>query len=292
MSVSQTFDFFEPQTRMKIRLPSQQRGYYSVKLQREVTSPMKKVGFYFLSAVLLFSIICIPISAQKLPRPIGYVNDFAGVIDEGSKQQIEGLAGALREKTGAEIAVVTVDTIAPYESIEEYSVELASQWGIGKKGEDTGILILLAMQERKIRIEVGYGLEGIIPDGLAGEIVDRSILPSLKIGNYGEGMLKGVEAVSGIIAKEYNVDLGSYRLNESKKYTSGRSGAATGFIVFIIIAFLFGGGRFFWPLLFLGSMSRRGFYGGGFGSGGGFGGGGFSGFGGGGFGGGGATRGF
>lgn len=253
---------------------------------------VKKRFLLILTAVLLlFS--CFPLAAQKMPSPTGYVNDFANVLDESSKTQMESIARALKEKTGAEIAVVTVDTIAPYSSIEEYSVELASQWGIGKKGEDTGILILLAMKERKIRMEVGYGLEGIIPDGLAGEITDKSILPPLRAGRYGEGMLKGVEAVSGIIAKEYDVDLSSYKLDESRKYTGSRSRSGAGIIMFIILLFLFGGGRLLWPLLFLGGISRRGFYGGGFGSGGGGGfGGGFSGFGGGGFGGGGATRGF
>jgi uncharacterized protein len=270
----------------KLRTKSARTIYKSEDIQS-----MKK--FFLYTATLVFvSLLSISVYAQKFPKPVGFVNDFAGVLDEGSKQRITAISSALKEKTGAEIAVVTVDTIAPSESVEDYSVELASRWGIGKKGEDTGVLILLAMQERKIRIEVGYGLEGIIPDGLAGEIIDKSILPSLRAGRYGEGMLRGVEAVSGIIAKKYNVDLGSYNLSESRKYSSERRGAATSLIVFIIIAFLFGGGRFFLPLLFLGSMSRRGFYGGGFGSGSGFGGGGFSGFGGGGFGGGGATRGF
>jgi len=247
--------------------------------------------------ILLF-ILCMTLTGallfgQSLPKPVGFVNDFASVIDPGSRTQMEGIAGSLQTKTGAEIAVVTVETIQPYGSIEEYAIELATQWGIGKQGEDTGILILLAMEERRIRLEVGYGLEGVIPDGLAGEIIDQSILPALRMGDYGTGLLKGVQAVAGIIAKEYDVELGDYQLTESRRYT--RSGIPTGLILFIIFLFLFGGGRFlFWPLLFMGSAaSRRGFYGGGFGSGGsGFGGGGFSGFSGGGFGGGGASRGF
>ena len=128
---------------------------------------------------VLFLIICFvflslsTLAAQQLPKPVGYVNDFAGVIDQNSKARMDSLIRILKEKTGVEIAVVTVDTIAPSASIEDYSIRLAEQWGIGKKGEDTGILLLLAMGERRVRIEVGYGLEGIIPDGLAGEIIDR-----------------------------------------------------------------------------------------------------------------------
>jgi len=243
--------------------------------------------------LMIFIIIGIALYAQSFPKPKGYVNDFAGVIDQGSKLKMEELIKTLNQKTGAEIAVVTVKSIAPYGSIEEYSVDLASDWGIGKKGEDTGVLILLSMKERKIRIDVGYGLEGTIPDGLAGEIIDKSILPGLRNGNYGYGLLKGVEAVTGIIAKKYDVDLSDYNLKESTKYTKRTSGSGIGIISILILLFLFGGGRFLWPLLFLGGMSTRGFFGGGFGSGGSsFGGGGFGGFGGGGFGGGGASRGF
>jgi uncharacterized protein len=245
---------------------------------------------YIFPAILLIVLLAGPLRAQKLPDPVGFVNDFAGVIDSNSSAEMEAIARALQQKTGAEIAVVTVNSIEPYGSIDEYSIELATTWGVGKKGEDTGILLLLAMQERRIKLEVGYGLEGVIPDGLAGEIIDQSILPPLKAGAYGTGMLKGVEAIAGIIAREYDVELGDYQLSESKRYTRR---IPTGLILFIIFALFFGGGRFlFWPLLFLGGAgARRGFYGGGFGSGGsGFGGGG--GFSGGGFGGGGASRGF
>ena len=252
-------------------------------------------GLHIIPTILLTFMMAGTLQAQKLPDPVGFVNDFAGVVDSGSSAEMEAIARALQQKTGAEIAVVTVNSIEPYGTIDEYSIELATSWGVGKKGEDTGILLLLAMQERKIKMEVGYGLEGVIPDGLAGEILDQSVLPALKAGEYGTGMLRGVQAVAGIIAKEYDVDLGDYQLEESVRYT--RSNIPVGLIVFILFALFFGGGRFlFWPLLFMGrTASRRGFYGGGFGSGGSGFGGGFSGgggFGGGGFGGGGASRGF
>ncbi len=251
---------------------------------------MRKIRIVALFLITL--ITAAPLFSQKLPKPYGFVNDFAGVIDTGSKAQINRIAKTVQESTGAEIAVVTVETIEPYGSIEEYSVDLASEWGIGKAGEDTGLLILLAMKERRVRIEVGYGLEGIIPDGLAGEIIDKSILPSLRAGDYGTGFLKGVQAVSGIIAEEYGVDLDSSYIVESKKYTRQMSSGLIRLIFILLFLFLFGGGRFLLPLLFVGAVSRRGFYGGGFGSGGSSFGGGFSGFGGGGFGGGGASRGF
>lgn len=247
------------------------------------------------TAIILFSLLIfssLSIFAKDFPVPTGYVNDFAGVIDENSRLQMEGIINAVEQRTGAEIAVVTVESIAPYASIEEYAIGLSAEWGIGKEGQDNGTLLLLAMEEGRIRLEVGYGLEGAIPDGLAGQIIDQSVLPSLQAGDFGGGLLKGVQAVAGIVAKEYDVDLGSYDVGESRRYT--RTGVpGFGFIIFFIIAILFGGGRFIFPLLFLGGMTRGGFFGGGFGSGGSsFGGGGFGGFGGGGFGGGGASRGF
>jgi len=250
---------------------------------------MKKTAIILALILILGSVT---LTAAEFPKPEGYVNDFAGVIDDASKQQMDGIIRAVERATGAEISVVVVQSIEPYGSIEEYGVAIASEWGIGKEGKDNGVLLLLSMKERRIRLDVGYGLEGAIPDGLAGQIIDDSVLPSLQAGDYGGGLLKGVQAVAGIIAKEYDVDLGAYDLSESRKYT--RTGVpGLGLIMFIIIAMLFGGGRFIFPLLFLGGMTSRGFFGGGFGSGGSsFGGGGFGGFGGGGFGGGGASRGF
>jgi uncharacterized protein len=223
-----------------------------------------------LSALAFVLLLGLPASlgGQSLPKPIGYVNDFAGVIDDSSRSRMEALVAALKEKTGAEIAVVTVPTIEPYGSIEQYSIDLATQWGVGKKGEDNGIVLLLAMKERRMRIEVGYGLEDVITDGLSGQIQDRSIIPAFRAGDYGTGFLKGVEAIAGIIAKKYNVDLGSFNLEESRQYTRSFP-PGLGFIIFIIIiAIFFGGRRFFWPLLFLGGMSGGRVYRGGFGSGG------------------------
>jgi len=260
---------------------------------RALPRPIKILFAISFLAALPFVCFGQKLQAPIGSAPIGYVNDYAGVIDEASKTRMEGILASLKEKTGAQVAVVTVDTMAPYAAIEEFTIELATKWGVGKRGEDNGVLIALAIQERKTRIEVGYGLEGIIPDGLAGQILDQSMLPSLRAGEYGPGLLKGVEAVAGIIAKEKGVDLGPYNLGESRQYTR-TSSPGLGMIIFIIILFVFiGGRRFLWPLLFLGGMTSGRISRGGFGSGGsGFGGSGFSGFGGGSFGGGGSSRGF
>ena len=243
-------------------------------------------------------------SAQNLPEPRGYVNDFAGIIERSYGQDITNLASAVERETGAQIAVVTVESIQPYASIEQFTIALAEAWGVGRGDEDNGIIIAVTTGERQVRIEVGYGLEGILPDGRVGAIIDDRMASDLSRGNYGAAMLAGTEEVAAYIAQEYDVDFSEFDVGAPATASGGQSaqrsarGMDLEFIFYLVMILLFGGGRFFfWPLLFMGR--RRGFYGGGFGTrgGGGFsggfgGGGGFGGFGGGGFGGGGASRGF
>ena len=242
------------------------------------------------TGLLFLGVPASPAVAQELPEPRGFVNDFAEVIDSGTEQEMRGLAEAVREATGAEIAVAVVDSIEPFATIEEYSIRLASEWGVGGSEDDSGALLVLAMQERQVRIEVGYGLEGAIPDGRAGEILDEAVIPELTNGNYGAGLLAGMQDIAGIVAEEYDVDLSEYgaEVPTTRSARGGRSSGGGGrLLYFLVLMFFLGGGRFFWPILFL--AGGRGFGGGGFGAGGG---GGFGGFGGGGFGGGGASRGF
>jgi uncharacterized protein len=252
-------------------------------------------------AVLLsFLFLLIPLSVFSIPSSKGYVSDYAGIISKEDSAVITAVASEIKEKTGAEIAILTVKSISPYGSIEEYAVETAEEWGIGEKGKDNGVLIVLSTSERKVRIEVGYGLEGAITDGISGAVIDKYMMPSLKQGDYSGGLKNGALAVASLVADEYKVKIEGTKLAPSSG--ASRRPARRGISIFNIIILLFifmGGGRIFLPLLLLSGFSRRGYYGGGFGSsggsgfsGGGFSGGGFSGFGGGGFGGGGASRGF
>lgn len=266
----------------------------------------RPLGFLFLGRrvylSLLFLLLCEGLLFAQLPyKPTGYVNDFAGVIDPESAQLMEQVARAIQGKTGVQVAIVTVDSIAPYPSIEEFAIELSQSWGIGRKGKDDGILIALAMKERKVRIEVGYGLEGAIPDSVAGRILDERVIPALRQQQWGKGLLQGLIGVGLRIAQEKGIDPKELLIPSSQIAARSRrsqEGIDLGPMIFILIFLFIGGGRFFWPLLFLGSVwPRRGRFDGGFGSGGfggsGFGGGGsFGGFGGGSFGGGGSSRGF
>ena len=249
-------------------------------------------------AVLSAAIVFITFAAatgfsQTLPRARGIVNDFAGVIPPEETRRIEALAQAVRDATGAEVAVATIQTYAPYGSIEQYAVALFEAWGIGQRAEDNGVLLVLALDERRVRIEVGYGLEGALPDGRVGAILDDMVLPAFRESRWGAGILGGVQGIAGYIATEYDVDLTGFGARVPRAQTTGTGFGEIFFL--IVIVMVFGGGRFFWPLMFFGRR-RRGFFGGGFGAGttGSFGsrGGGFSGFGGGRSGGGGASRGF
>ncbi len=226
----------------------------------------------------------------EFPKPVGPVNDFAGLIPAGEKQGMEILAREVLRKTGTAVVVVTMQTVGDAD-VPTYVNELYQSWGIGKKGEDKGVLIFLALNERRVQIETGYGVEGILPDGLVGEILDKYAVPFLRKGQYGKGLYNAMAAVSQVIAKDANVEL----TGEVKVYKPPRRRVSRlGFfplliIIFILFSFLRRGRvGFLLPLFLLGSMGGRGGFGGGFG---GFGGG-FGGFGGGMSGGGGAGRGF
>ncbi len=237
---------------------------------------------------LIFLIFPVFGYAENIPQPVGRVNDFANVIDSGYKEKLNSLIEELEEKTTAEIAVVTINSIAPYDE-KEYARLLFDNWKPGKKGKDNGALVLLAIKERRWRIETGYGVEGILPDGLCGEIGRNYMVPYFKNGNYGEGLYQGVSAIANVIAKDANVTLntlGNFKESPAEKQSS--SDLLDG--LFPMIFFLF-------IILFIVSAIFRakghgggGYYGGS--GGGGFGGGGFGGFGGGGGGGGGAGGGF
>lgn len=254
--------------------------------------------------MLLFSVLLMPEPLYPQPAYQGFVTDLAGVINSEDKVIIEAVASEIKKKTGAEIAVLTVKTIDPYADIEEFSISTAESWGIGEKGKDNGLLIVLSTGERKTRIEVGYGLEGAIPDGRVGSIIDRYMIPYFRNNNFSSGLKAGFVAVAAAVAEEYEIEIEGSEFQAAagemrSRDTSSRRGPGLAEFIVLLIFFMTGG-RIFWPLLFLSAASgrRRRYYGGGFGSTFGRSGGrssfsgGFGGFGGGSFGGGGASRGF
>lgn len=230
------------------------------------------------------------LAADKYPSPRGAVNDFANVIDADNASKMEALAQEVLQKTGTAIVVATVPAVGENEDYVMYANGLYQAWGIGKKGEDKGVLIFLTVKERKIRIETGYGVEAILPDGRVGEILDKYVVSFLKEGNYGKGLYNAMYACAAYIAKDANVQLSGAPLPYRSNVGSIKRSISIFEIIFFLIAavILLGTrtGREMLPWLLMMFLSGgRGGGGGGFG-------GGFGGFGGGSSGGGGAGRGF
>jgi len=133
-------------------------------------------------------------SAPQFPSPTGYANDYAGILTAADLQTLNDMATELERKTGAEMAVAVVPTTSPL-TIEEYAVQLFQKWGVGKKGQDNGFLILLAVQDRHVRVEVGYGLEPVLTDGFVGRVLDENMLPAFREGKYGAGLVQGARVL-------------------------------------------------------------------------------------------------
>ena len=232
-------------------------------------------------------------AADKFPKPTGAVNDFARVIPPEYKNRMQGIAQEVLEKTGTSIVVVTMESIGDNE-LNDYVNSLYKAWGIGKKGEDKGVLIFLTMKERKFRIETGYGVEGILPDGLVGEIRDRYAIPYFRKGDFGQGLSNTMIAVASVVAKAANVSItGGVPIAQPEERKVRQRGSLWPLIILVLIVVSLLStrqGRDLLPwLLLLAFSGRGGGYGGGGGGFGSFGGGGFGGFGGGESGGGGAS---
>ncbi|WP_057936879.1 TPM domain-containing protein [Algoriphagus resistens] len=254
---------------------------------------------------LLFILLFFPLGLQAqdfppAPNPPKLVNDFTNTLSSAEVSQLESKLVAYNDSTSTQIAIVIMRSVGQYD-ISDYAFRLGQSWGIGGGENDNGILILAAMDDRKVFIATGYGMEGAVPDALAKRIVENLILPNFRKEAYYEGLNEATDMIFKLASGEYKAeDL------ESK----GNSGGAIFMILFLIFIFVIlpllrnrndnnnhmggrGGGVDLWTTIMLAGMlggggrsSGGGFGGGGFG--GGSGGGGFGGFGGGGFGGGGA----
>ncbi len=249
-----------------------------------------------LACVLLFLAAAVPFGAEKLQdlKPQGYVNDFAGVISADTRSRLTALCTEVDQKAQAQIAVVTVHNLDG-DSVEDFTNRLGDQWGVGHKSS-RGVLILLAVDDHKYRVEVGYGLEPILNDAKVGDF-GRAIVPALRRNDYSGAVLQLTWSVASVIAQDRGVTLSG--TPPPRPTSSDDSDSLPPGVAFLIFVLLFGGvsllirrargGRGGWwggpgPWI-IGGLGRGGF-GGGFGGGGG---GGFGGFGGGSFGGGGAS---
>jgi uncharacterized protein len=159
---------------------------------------MKKIVLAIFLVLLLSLAAAQAVLAVNYPDYQGYVNDLAGLMSAEGKNKLEARLAQLDMDTTAQIAVVTIKSLEG-NTVEDYAVGLFEKWKIGQKGKDNGVLLLVAREDRKLRIEVGYGLEAIITDGRAGRIRDNDILPFFKKDQYEEGIVAGVNSLESLI---------------------------------------------------------------------------------------------
>jgi uncharacterized protein len=195
---------------------------------------MKKIFSIIVIAILLpFTVF-----AYTSPgRSVGYVNDFANILNNNTRLDLESKLQKLSEYKGVQVAVVTVRTIGD-ETIESYATKLFEEWGIGNKANDSGVLLLIAMDEKKIRIENGYGVEHMITDLEAGSIIRDYISPEFKKGNYDLGVQNGTQQIINIISDPKYVNTPSISSGDSRLIV----GFIKNFFVEIIFALFFLGG--------------------------------------------------
>jgi len=225
-----------------------------------------------------------------IPDYVGYVNDRAQVMDETSRAKLEGFLDQLEKKTGAEFAILTVPSTAPL-TASEYKVKVFEKWKIGKKGKDNGLLMLVVMDEHEVRFETGYGLEGVLPDGLLSRIYRERMRPSFRGGDIPGGIIAGTLECARLIAADQHVTLEWDGRELVYDRPAGRGGEVPFWAIVLLFVLIWivlgtigrmgggrrGGGMWIGPML---GGGLGGGWGGGFGGGMG-GGGGFGGFGGG-----------
>ena len=190
---------------------------------------------YGTAALLAVSAAVLPFSALaqsdlEIPKPIGYVNDFADFLKPETEEALEAQLQAFQQETTHEIAVVTTDSLQET-IIEDLAVRWFEEWGIGTDGQDNGILMLIVPSERVMRIEVGYGLEPVVPDSVAQQVGDNIVTPKFREGDADGGVTAGVDALTAL-ARGEAVPVAAQNLNAARD-------AQIGLVFFVIMLFVF-----------------------------------------------------
>jgi len=243
--------------------------------------------------IIIFALILLisQVFALKVPKLKGHVNDYANVLSSSEENHLENYLSNFEATSTVQIALLTIKSLQG-ENLEDYSMRVADAWKLGNKEKDNGVLLLISMQDKKLRLEVGYGLESSLTDAKSGYIIRNFIVPGFKSGSYFNGILAGMDAITGVISDQLVIT--DEQIAQSQRKQARKSPQIPFGLIMFILMFVFGGlgrrrrGGLF-TALFLGSMLGGGRHQGGSSGFGGFGG--FSG-GGGGFGGGGASGGW
>ena len=252
--------------------------------------------FLLITFFLCLIAVSVSHSAAVPERPLKYVVDQAGIVDDATENRLNGYLQQLEQKTTAQLVVLTIGSLEG-ESIEDFSIKIAhDKWKLGQKGKDNGVLFVISVKDRKYRIEVGYGLEGVLPDSLVGSMGRNLLVPFLRKGDYSNGIFTVAVAIANKIATDSGVKINgmptlkrrSRPIREGQPISLLNTIVTLLFLLLMVILFIKNPRLFLLLFLFSSMGGRRGAWGGA----GGFGGGGFGGGGGGGFGGGGASGGW
>jgi uncharacterized protein len=263
-----------------------------------MTSKNRPTVFF---ATLFVCLVALSVSHSAVipERPLKYVVDLAGIVDDTTENSLNGYLQELEQKTTAQLIVLAIKSLEG-QSIQDFSMKIAhDKWKLGQKGKDNGVLFLISVADRKYRIEVGYGLEGVLPDSMVGSLGRNFLVPLFRKGEYSNGIFLTAVAMANEIAVDAGVKIdGMPTVNRRvQPIIKDKPGGllhtimTIGFLIIMVILFVKNPRLFLMLLLFSSMGGRRGSWGGG----GGFGGGGFGSFGGGGgggFGGGGASGGW
>ncbi len=227
---------------------------------------IQQLKSFFLVPIVFVFLFCVHVFAVSIPPHQGYVTDTAGVLSQEEKSNMVAYSTQLAQKTGVQVATLVVSDMGGM-SIEDYANKVFATWKIGNK-EDQGVLFVVALQERKLRYEVGYGAEAWLPDGKAGELLDTYVVPEMKRKAVSRAIVQGHVAVIGAAAKEFNVQLALPTAQASPQLVPISGDAALLLILGVVLLGVVTRGRIFpWLLLLLMSASGggRGGHGGGFG---------------------------
>lgn len=187
--------------------------------------------------ILLITLLLFPLQLLALDAPAltGRVNDLAGMLSPETRQQLEQKLAAFERDTSNQVAVLSVPSLQG-DDIDQFSIRVAESWRLGQKGRDNGVLLILAQAERKVRIEVGMGLQGVLPDITAGRIIRETMRPYLKSGNFDQGISVGVDAIIAATKGEFKGDVQASKKHSSKKSPS----MVTIFLVVVVAAAVLG----------------------------------------------------
>lgn len=198
-------------------------------MKKDKPTLWSKLVSMFLTLGLAMCFLTRPVYALEVPSLTARVNDYAGMLSPSTRQQLESVLAALEKSDSTQLAVLTITSLEG-ENLEDFSLKVVEKWKLGQKSIDNGALLLIAKNDRKLRIEVGYGLEGVLTDLTSGRIIRDIITPQFRNGNFDQGVINGVSAIIAAVRGEFSAQ-------DKTPSGTGADGEMSGFMIFLLFAF-------------------------------------------------------